>query len=249
MKNNFKKLALWITNDNIITAIFFVIIIWMSIASGFWKTEVYHIPVGLIGTVTGAISWVATRTIQQKKNVGNWISLITNLLSSVVAFFLGDYSRIFGSLPNLILTALCTKTWYGKKKVKIGDNKKHFYLALIIASILEIVMATAAFTIFGLLLHKINSFYELFNLQHGISWIFFLAIIRTITSYVAYLSQIFNTWHAQAGWAFYSLISLIQNIFLKNVPSIVKDVGYLFTAAASVVSWRADTADKKSSKA
>jgi len=179
----------------------------------------YEFNVGYVGVITAVLAYNFTRMIHRKNNLGNWFSLITNFISDIVSIALGDFGRIFGSIPNKFLTASCGISGLDKMK----DSKKNLLIGFVIGVTVVSIAQLAGFAVFG----------------KGWTVVAILSTLRAIASYTAYSLQVArNGMATQITWTIYSVIGVALNAVIGNIPSLVKAVMYLPVAFLSIFTWK-----------
>jgi hypothetical protein len=177
--------------------------------------------VGYVGLVTAAVSYNLTRAIHRKKNIGNWLSLVTNFISDIVSVSLGDYARVTSSIPNKVFTFLCGVV--GLENMK--DSKKRALIGLATSIVLVILLNSLVFVAFK-------------NAKFTMAVATF-STLRSILSYTSYTLQITkNGMLTQISWTLYSISGIIVNLLTGNIPSLVKAIGYVPPAFLSIFTWK-----------
>jgi hypothetical protein len=175
--------------------------------------------VGYVGVITAALAYNFTRMIHRKNNKGNWFSLATNFASDIVSIGLGDFGRVFGSIPNKFLTFGCGVSGLNDLK----DTKKRLIIGFIFGFIAVTVFNLLGFAIF----------------KAGFTVVAVLSTVRALLSFTAYSLQITrNGMATQITWTLYSVSGVALNAVIGNIPSLVKAIMYVPVAFLSIFTWK-----------
>lgn len=201
------------------------IVLGVSFASGFHKTVVSGLPIGIFSTLGAGASMMVTRWVTKRNNIGNAVGLLTAINSGVVDYYLGNEAA-FLTYPVSFIGAGVSYLYWKRRKNRVPRKIDPLYFAMSgIAFLLAFSLNYIGFTDF--LSKPLDGNWSKFLVTGVITGITYSGILNTPRMYA-------DTW---AFWQVYNVLKIYQNILFVNIAFIAKYCFYLVNATMAWVVW------------
>lgn len=178
-------------------------------------------PLGIVASVGAVFSMLATRFVSKQKNSGNFIGVITTVVSGANDFLFGNRSAIITYPITFITHSLAYKKWSEGEKIKPLDRK--YVMIIVVGMIVAFALVHLGAYWFG---GKTDTAFLLI-----VSISFGLSLGGTISNIFKYQ----ETW---ANWIVYNTVQLVKNAMIFNIANVAKYIFYLFNSVLTLVDWK-----------
>ncbi len=178
-------------------------------------------PLGILSTIGGVVSMLATRLTGKQNNWGNIIGLLTTVNSGVLDYLFGNGSAVITYPLTFLIFTVAVKNWADGEKVREIDLR--YYLIMLVGIIVGFSLVYLGAYWFGG--KTDNAFLFVVSVTFGIS----------LGANTCNALKYKETW---LGWMIYNIVQLVKNTMQMNLANVVKYAFYMGNAVVTWLDWR-----------